>query len=442
MYESIKGKKIILVGADAGIGSLTRYSIEIFKGNIITIVDNDSHKQGNYIDDICIEKVQEAVSAYRDKAFYVITTKKKHKNLEKQLDDLGLEKGKNYEYLFCISEYFNPNRYSWYCKSIVKNGFYYPTRLRLELSSYCNLKCVYCRYHSAYYNTLPQGCNKNLSMELLEKIINEANEIGTIKEILNVQKGEMFCNPEWYAMLKYIRNNIEIDRFHFSTNGMMLKNDVVDRLMQLGFSELVIVVSLDGLTGEENDRLRVGGNYDIIKKNIEYLLEHKTANTKVLIQNAQMLTNEFFDYYENNGFLEMDESNYLFEDFANDVEMNIYATLATGDEYIDSEICKQEDVSVKKACIRQMVEGCNLPLNEIAIDSEGYIVVCGCEPWGELYRLGNIRDEKMIEIWNNDFMKGMRKKYSEGIEIPLCKKCISNALSKNGSEVFVKNCDC
>ena len=438
MYEFIKEKKIILVGADEKNGSLTRYAIDIFKGNIVAIVDNDINKQGHYINDIRIEEVQKAVLDYKKNAFYVITTKKSYTSLEMQLESFGLERSKNYEYLFCMNDLFNPNIYSWYSKSLIKNGIYFPTQLRLELSSYCNLKCVYCRYHSTYYKTLPQGCNKNLSMEHLKQIINEANEIGTIREILNVQKGEMFCNPKWYEMLKYIRENIEIDRFHFSTNGMMLKKDAVDKLMYLNFPELVIVISIDGSSGNENDRLRIGANYKLIKNNIKYLIRHKTENTKVLIQNTQMLTNVIFDYYENNGFLKKDDSNYLLQDFGKDVEINTYATLATGEEIIDKNICEQENVFVKKVCIRQPVEGCNLPLDEIAIDSEGYVIVCGCEPWGELHRLGNIKNEKMIDIWNNGFMNDIREQYKTGNEVALCRHCISNALSNIGSKVFVK----
>lgn len=437
MSGLLQDKKIVIIGANAGIGSMTRYAIEIFSNRICEIADNDNSKKNRRLGKYTIKSVDYVIGLYGIGAFYVLATLKKHTSLENQLERYGLIRSTHYEYLFCLEEVYNPNKYAWYRRINIKNGMYYPTRLRLELSSFCNLQCVYCRYHSVHFRETQKGCNKNLTMGLLRKIIDEAKEWGTVSEILNVQKGEMFCNPEWYLMLKYIKSEMTIDRFHFSTNGMLLNKKNVDLLMSIGFNKLVIVISLDGQNEEDNNRLRIGANFNVVKENIDYLLKCKNESTEVLIQNTQFLTNENYINYIDGDGIELRDDNYLKCVFGNSVEINTYAALATRDKDIDEAICRNESVSLKRAPIRTSVEGCILPLCELSVDSEGYVVVCGCEPCGEYYRLGNVSKTRLIDIWNNEYMNSVRRYYRDGLEVPLCKRCISNAMEEVGSQVYV-----
>ena len=137
--------------------------------------------------------------------------------------------------------------------------------------------------------------------------------------------------------------------------------------------------------------------------------------------------------------LAVDENNYLKKVFGNDVDVQRYSALITGHEEIDKRIEQEEKVYVEY--IHKIAStGCPLPLLELTIDSEGYVCVCGCEPWGQLLRIGNIKDGLLLDIWNNKKMQEIRGYYKVGNEVPLCKHCVLNALSNNKTVgVFVKS---
>lgn len=434
-------KKIIIVGVGLKKRSLFHYILSQLNEknyNVVGIADNDKTKQGIYDGDYCIEAVEDCIRK-NGNVFIIISTIKEYDSLTNQMQDLKLVRGEDYEYAFCMEEIFNANSYAFYKNAIVKNGLYYPSSVRLEMSSRCNLQCIYCRYHSVYMRQLPKGCNSDLDFATFKEIIKQINDIGTVTEILNVQKGEMLCNPKWFEMLHYILEYSSIRRFHFSTNGMFLSKDVVQKLIALNFDELSVTISLDGYDSAENDRLRKNAKFAVIEENVKYLLEKRSKNMKIQFQNTQLLNEDDVNRVKDNVELAVDENNYLKKVFGNDVDVQRYSALITGHEEIDKRIEQEEKVYVEY--IHKIAStGCPLPLLELTIDSEGYVCVCGCEPWGQLLRIGNIKDGLLLDIWNNKKMQEIRGYYKVGNEVPICKHCVLNALSNNKTVgVFVKS---
>lgn len=431
-------KKVVLVGASTKKNSLFSYILKKLlnlKIEIVGIFDNDDKKWGMNIQNIVVGNVEDGIKQNED-AFIIICTIKEYKSLTIQMERLGKVKGQHFEYAFRIDQLFNPNEYAYY-KNINKKGeLDYPNSIRIELSSYCNLKCIYCRYHSKLLNELPNGCNHNMSFELFKEVVDQINRIGTINKVLNVEKGEMFCNPNWYEMIQYLADNTEIKQFHFSTNGMLLSKENVDKLLKLNFDSISITISLDGYSIEENELLRHGSDFSIIEENVRNLLKKKTDKIVVQIQNTQFLTQEDMSVYKKNIQLSSSES-YLKEIFGMDLTVERFATLVTNYDEIDNKICQKYNVHSENVELVHS-EGCPLPLKELTIDSEGYICVCGCEPQGQLERIGHISENDILKVWNNKIMKKIRSCYKNGEVVPMCKNCISNAM-ETCAKVFVKN---
>ncbi len=66
---------------------------------------------------------------------------------------------------------------------------------------------------------------------------------------------------------------------------------------------------------------------------------------------------------------------------------------------------------------------CTLPSVKLSIDPEGQVVLC-CNDFFSEYRLGNINDYSIEEIWEKEYFKKLRKDLLNGkMNIPLCKRC-------------------
>ncbi|WP_295159004.1 radical SAM protein [uncultured Brachyspira sp.] len=143
-------------------------------------------------------------------------------------------------------------------KTILKS---YPQRLVLELTNACNLKCIMCGRDEAEFNPTVFKLDYLKKMEHL---------LYTIEEVTLFGWGEPTMHPNFIDILKYL-NDFPV-RKYFVTNGMRLdkiKNALFDYRVD------IMAISLDGAKAETNDRIRYGGNFDIIIKNIRDIVKEK-----------------------------------------------------------------------------------------------------------------------------------------------------------------------
>ncbi len=67
---------------------------------------------------------------------------------------------------------------------------------------------------------------------------------------------------------------------------------------------------------------------------------------------------------------------------------------------------------------------CYLPSDIVQVDYEGNVVLC-CNDYHSSIKLGNLKNEKLINIWNKDNYRKLRKNLSKGIfKLPVCRKCV------------------
>ena len=429
-------KEIVILGASVNSKSLTDYiinKIESYK-KINYLVDNDVNKHHTIWKDkykiYSVEHIQE----HKNDVFVIIALAKEYDNINHQLNEMGMIRGINYEYIKKINSLYDENEYLYYR---LNNGddLWKPSQIRIELSSYCNIKCVYCRYHSQlFHNQVVEGCNKNMDWETVKNISNQIMDIPSVKTILNVQKGEMFCNPEWYEMLKYMLEHTHIKNFHFSTNGMLLTKSNLDLLVQLPFDNISITISIDGNTPEENNEFRVGSNFETIKNNMKYLEKIMKVNDKIKV-NIQSL---YFSEYEDDKSREVPSFLSNESIFYNSIVR--LPILGQSEEKYNDLLCAKYNLKSRAIHIENEI-ACPLPLVEIAIDSEGYVCVCGCDPRGNLTRIGNVNKRHMLEIWNDTIMQDIRIAYATGKDVALCIGCAQYAKNNNKTSILEKSID-
>ena len=281
-----------------------------------------------------------------------------------------------------------------------------PTRLWIEPTNSCNLKCVMC----------PQRLNKSkkgfMDFEVYKKIINEAKDFAI--DINLFLGGESFMHPKIIEMIKYAKDNGL--RVRFESNATLLTKKLSEEIIKNKVD--FISFSFDGYTKEEYERIRVNANYEKTLSNILNFLKIKRSMKSkypyTLIQIIEIKTpkginkkikEKFLQKFYGlplNGFSIVKPHR-----FGGQIEENV-----TGSKYAytDDKIVKYNP--------------CPYLWMSMNILWDGWVVPCCIDQFGK-YKIGNVKNESLKSMWNNKKMIHIReklisKKYNE---LPLCKNC-------------------
>ncbi len=170
-----------------------------------------------------------------------------------------------------------------------KEGYMLPYAILIDPTSACNLKCVGC-WAGAYAK------HDELEPELLDRILNEAKELGITTIVLS--GGEPFVYPH---LLDVVGRHIDLN-FMAYTNGTRIDDAVADRLKELG--NFAPAISLEGWK-EETDARRGEGVFDKIVAAFGRLKERKLffgASVTITSHNVETITSdEFIDFLIDQG---------------------------------------------------------------------------------------------------------------------------------------------
>ena len=142
--------------------------------------------------------------------------------------------------------------------------------LRLAIDDSCNLRCPSCRKGMIFHK---EGSAYNLGIRLADKINDWLHDYAHPIQVHIGSDGDPFASHVYRHFMEQTpqRDNI---KYSILTNGLMLKDFaprvpyVIQNLKELG-------VSIDGATRDTYEKLRLGGRWDKINENLEYISELK-----------------------------------------------------------------------------------------------------------------------------------------------------------------------
>lgn len=149
--------------------------------------------------------------------------------------------------------------------------FKYPLNVDLELSSICNLKCVFCP-QSGQVDFKKQ----HMSSSIFTKVIDEIEgKVPCIK--LNL-RGESTLHPHFIEFMDYIKGKFLDIRLNTNGNYPSSLNQVLNAVCK------EVSFSLDALLEETYTSIRKGGRFSLIEKNILQLYTMLgTGNLETLV---------------------------------------------------------------------------------------------------------------------------------------------------------------
>lgn len=274
----------------------------------------------------------------------------------------------------------------------------FPIHLEIESTNRCNLSCVMCPHR------IMTRKQEDMSMETFNKIIDQCKNYEVRSSYIHMI-GEPILNSNIVEMI----NKLDSCGIHtsISTNGMLLSALKIKQLLTSSLRELVLC--LDGLDQETYNKYRIGGNFSLVKRNIDNCILFKKlylneVKADLVVQIIRMTENKhqfkiFKEYYEKKlkgiGRVWIKE----FSRFAGYVP-------------------EVSDVPVAPRRFK-----CSKLRTHLAIQSNGDFVIC-CRDFDGITKIGNIYEMTIYDAWHSVQYNSYRTEFDfKNWKNPLCADC-------------------
>jgi radical SAM protein with 4Fe4S-binding SPASM domain len=235
-------------------------------------------------------------------------------------------------------------------------------RVGIETTTHCNLRCRFCP-NSKYPRSLKKN-EKLLETEIYKKIIDELSEINFKGRILPYSFGEPLTDKRIVSLVEYTKKKLPKARISLNSNGIFLTVPLYNRLVKAGVD--CFPISQYGSEMPEN-----------MKKVFKYLKTRPKKENKIH-----------------------------------------YRVFTEGDAISN----RGGEIEVPNVWEKPI---CTLPHTTVNIDYKGDVILC-CNDYHSKVTFGNVKKEKLIDIWNKSCHKKIRKDLRRGFfNLEICKKCVS-----------------
>ena len=285
----------------------------------------------------------------------------------------------------------------------------YPISVILELVNRCNLECTMC--FQGFRNDTKKY---TLEIEQLKKLFKEFKE-NKLDAIL-FSNSEPLLYKKFPEVLELAAKAGIMDQFLF-TNGTLLNRKNSEIILNSSLTRLF--VSLDAATESTYDKVRIPVNKKKINTNRLRYIETNIKNFVSLrkaLNKKLPLTRVSFVALESN-YHEVDQFIEKWIDIVDTVEIQK-----------ENSINFYDDLHKKKYDTSKLVlseYNCNEPWGQVGIHADGTVGPC-CNTVGRNLPVGNVLEQSLKEIWQNQKMKEIREGFINNKPNIICKLCLEN----------------
>lgn len=259
--------------------------------------------------------------------------------------------------------------------------------VEISNSGICNRKCSFCPRSDPNYVDI----NEFISPDLHTKIFSELSELNFKGMIIYSGYVEPLLDKNIYNSIAEARKYLPEAQIEIITNGDVLNLERTKKLFDCGLSTLLISV----YDGEEDEKKF-----------------YKLCESLNLLDHQYVIRNRYLNKNQNFGLNLSNRS----------------GSLKNAQHKINP---LEKSLSTK----------CNYPAYTFFIDYNGDVQMCSHD-WGKEFIIGNVKKEKIIDIWNNKKFKFAREKLLKANRnFNPCKKCDveGNLIGNKHAEMWLKN---
>lgn len=276
-----------------------------------------------------------------------------------------------------------------------------PPFIKLESTPLCHLSCPGCVHSDkAFKKTLN---NKMYLTEASAAAITDR----IADRLLGISvsySGEPLLNKDlWQIVGHYHRQNIYTS---FPTNlSVPLSERAAERIVESGLD--LMMVSLDGASKETYSRFRIGGNFDLVLRNVRLIADAKQR----LGRKRPYLLWKFIEFPHN----------------SHEVKLAKTSRKSLGFDGIEFDIDHDSNAAVAEQTDGRSVKPCFWAWNTATVAWNGDVQPC-CKQMGGI-SLGNASDG-LDAVWGSDAYAAFRKSFTQGDGAdldPVCRRCMGLA---------------
>lgn len=280
----------------------------------------------------------------------------------------------------------------------------YPLHVDIEVTNRCNLKCTMCVKSSEKEQGNQGDIDFSLACSILEAIK------GKVYSVKFNWRGEPLLYGKLPQLIAYAKS-LGIPEVQLNSNGLLLNKKLSRNLIEAGLDR--IIISIDGHSAKTYESIRVGGNYELLLKNVHaFLQEKKLHKTSFPIVRVQMCVGK--------------ENLHEREDF-----IRYWLSYGVQVGIMDrQDRLKNQDKKLRVSVLKR----CKQPWQRMTISWEGKVFPC-CADYYERSPLWKIEKDMSVEevrnglqsLWKeNVILNKIRKDIQAGnIENILCLHCPS-----------------
>ena len=255
----------------------------------------------------------------------------------------------------------------------------FPRVFLIDTVNYCNLRCAMCGRRKM---TRKGGM---MDMKLYHKIIDEIAETDKRARVWLVFFGDPFMlGKRLYPYITYAKGR-GLEDVILNTNGNLVNEDVARKLIQTRVD--AIYFGIDAFSAETYSKFRVGGNYERVVRNVNYLLDLKgkmgVDRPRIVCQYVLMEGNEgevdgFMKYWTSRG-----------------------ATVKVRPKVSWAGAVKAENVD------RRDRHPCYWGMQSFNVLYDGRVVLCAVDYDGR-FVAGDISKQSIWDVWNSELKRKVR----------------------------------
>lgn len=292
-----------------------------------------------------------------------------------------------------------------------------PLMVMIDVSNICNFKCIFCPTGDPELLEFVKRPKGVMNLELFCKIIDDISKFEKKLKVLYLYKdGEPLLNKNLGEMITYAKSKEIADSVEVTTNGSLIDEEKAIELIQTGLDKIRISIEhindfgYKKITGTYSD-------YGLIRNNVEFLFREKTKRRSSLSINVKIVDTGFSS----------DEKDKFLNDFKNisdsvDIEtLHAWSLSGKKDFTLGIKIDKGSD---GQTLLNKNRKICPRPFYTMAVNFNGAVSVC-CTDWSWGTLIGDVKKERLADIWNGKRLKNFRLLHLRGQreKIKVCADC-------------------
>ena len=299
-------------------------------------------------------------------------------------------------------------------KNRLQYGFYgrlkpdFPSQVIIDTTELCNLACIHCP-HSAFEKSkyYSGAC---LSPDLNAKAIDEVRNHGKgITQYIRYSgEGETLLNRHFIAMLDYAVKQSGGVQVTISTNGLLLDDDRIRRILATGVH--VIDISIDAYSPDVYQRIRRRGELNQVRTNTQNLIninKMNEARAKIVVSYVEQPINT--------------HETQLFESYWK-CQGADYVVIRRMHSAAGAVADVAEGMRIQEAGVQR--RPCVYPWERIVLNPRGHLAFCPAD-WTHGSTLLDYNKTTIKDLWQSDQYRQLRNAHltNDFHEFPFCGQC-------------------